>query len=1404
MSKQKLTIRQKLHCATLLLLAGMMLLPMAEWLPKENKYASISGLDKLVAKSSEAQMKRLERDQQNFAWKLKEETSSNPSISVNPAAAVGVRLPDDLGQGVEVSDTENKVGFKLAPEFETLPGRLEQERFVYPTLGPGQLIYTLKGNGLKEDIVLPSFAGSSTSYSFKLELPNSLEARLQEDGSLGIYGPDTVLLGNISTSTDEDRDRLELAKNKSQKTELVFSIPAPIVKDAEGREHTDKARFEYSNNKLTLIASELDKLTYPISLDPSIVVTSANEFGAGVDEGNIDFDSANGRITRGSVTGGTVDSWNTTTGLPADRAQLTAVAYNGYIYVMGGYDGGSTYFNSVVYAPINSNGTLGSWNTTSSFTTARSFHSSVAYNGYVYVIGGSADQGSTTMSDVQYAKINSNGTLGTWSTTTSLASPGRAIHSSAVLNGYLYVSGGYDGTNDLDSVVYAKINGNGTIGSWASAGTDFTTEREAHVMLANSNYLYIIGGFGGSELSDVQYAKANNDGTLGSWTATTSLLDDKSGQAAVAYKGYIYITGQVAGAETEYAPILADGKIGDWSSAPDLSGSTWQHGMIAYNGYLYILNTALNTPYAQITSAGEISNFKTNSTSFTTARTGHGTLVYRGRIYVIGGCSTSGCDGIAGSYLTSIYYAAINDDGSIGSWSTTTNQLPAGRAYMGVIGYGDRIYTLGGSTNAGLGQVYTSTVQSATISPAGDINSTFTNTVGIVSQTPLDSARSHMAVAMHNNMIYVSGGYNGSTVYANADYAAIDDTGIVGSWTSSGSTGTARYMAALAVYGKYAYLTGGYTSGGAASSEVNRASINGDGTLGSWSTSGQAQLSTARYAHGMVALNGKLYIMDGRTTSTVSSVLIGSLDSGGNISGWATAASSNSTARFQAGAVTAQGKIYIVGGCTTNSHTCSNYSAATEHAFVNNAGSGASTATWSSTTGFTTARRGHLSVAYKDNIYILGGCTAIDGNGTCTNYLSDTQYAKIGSDGSVGSWTSQTSLPTSLWRASATEENGYIYVSGGVKGDGSFSSDVIYARINSDGTLSSNSCGTAVTWCSATSLADSRYIHASTSYNGYVYISGGLSAGGSNKSYYGQIGANGNISSWSTGQNLPEDRVWVRMTSYNGYLYLVGGCTTGACTGTTNYRSTVLISKLNGNGSMDAWTYGSAMPVNLRLVVPVATNGYLFAYGGQNDDQVNAAPFYAPINSDGTLGKWSQSTNDTGINAFDHTAVAVNGFLYSLGGNVGGSISNSVRYGAPKTINRYASYSKSFETDNDVDPTKIVVNGTAAGLNSKYTVEYRTGPNSGAVYGAVTTNTYFSLATPTAIEAIDGSSANVGLGRYYWLRFTIDDNESATFLSDTLSTITDYTLYYHPSTLKRLKGGKTFTNEIQRGLDASP
>ena len=76
------------------------------------------------------------------------------------------------------------------------------------------------------------------------------------------------------------------------------------------------------------------------------------------------------------------------------------------------------------------------------------------HDGYVYIAGG-IDQAAAPYDDVQFAPLNSNGTLGAWSTTATI--PEALYYPSLSGHGeHLYLTGGYD-TGYLDSTIRARF-----------------------------------------------------------------------------------------------------------------------------------------------------------------------------------------------------------------------------------------------------------------------------------------------------------------------------------------------------------------------------------------------------------------------------------------------------------------------------------------------------------------------------------------------------------------------------------------------------------------------------------------------------------------------------------------------------------------------------------------------------------------------------------------------------------------------------------------------------------------------------------------------------------------------------------------------------------------------------------
>lgn len=294
---------------------------------------------------------------------------------------------------------------------------------------------------------------------------------------------------------------------------------------------------------------------------------------------------------------GTVGAWTSTTSLPSNRWLFGAVAYNGYMYVAGG-SGSGGYHNDVLYAPIQPDGTIGAWANTSAFTTGRDALSLDESNGYLYIAGGYSG---TRLGDVQFAAINPDGSVAPWSATTALPFP-LSRHASFAYNGYLYVLGGQDGTNLLNDVLYAQLGAGGTVGAWQSTSA-FDVGRFAHATVANGGYAYLMGGqiAGPLWVNDVQWAAINPDGTLSPWQATTPLPANREAFAAAVSNNRVYAAGGYDGvsmfSDVVYAPIcptitlspstLADGVAGAaYSQTISPSGGTAPYSFAVTAGAL--------------------------------------------------------------------------------------------------------------------------------------------------------------------------------------------------------------------------------------------------------------------------------------------------------------------------------------------------------------------------------------------------------------------------------------------------------------------------------------------------------------------------------------------------------------------------------------------------------------------------------------------------------------------------------------------------------------------------------------------------------------------------------------------------------------------------------------------------
>ena len=240
-----------------------------------------------------------------------------------------------------------------------------------------------------------------------------------------------------------------------------------------------------------------------------------------------------------AVNSGSVGEWTASPNtLPQSLDQTMAVTHNGFAYVLGGASSG-TAMDTVYISELDSNGTVGTWSTSpNALATAVQHTKAVTFNGYVYVVGGY--DGTSTTNIVQYAQLNSNGTVGTWSTSTNNI-PISTLYSGVTVsnNGYVYVMGG----TSNDDVFYAQLNSNGTVGTWSTSTNALPAVITNMSAVSANGYIYALGGIvSGSRQDTVYYALTASDGTIGQWTLSPNALPDPlSGGSAVVYDDNIFM-----------------------------------------------------------------------------------------------------------------------------------------------------------------------------------------------------------------------------------------------------------------------------------------------------------------------------------------------------------------------------------------------------------------------------------------------------------------------------------------------------------------------------------------------------------------------------------------------------------------------------------------------------------------------------------------------------------------------------------------------------------------------------------------------------------------------------------------------------------------------------------------------
>ena len=306
------------------------------------------------------------------------------------------------------------------------------------------------------------------------------------------------------------------------------------------------------------------------------------------------------------------------------------------------------------------------WLQASSLPLGLTDHQAIYLNGYVYAIGGrsnASDADTYATNTVYYAAVNTDGSIGAWAQTTNLP-VARAVHGAAAYNGRIYAWGGWTQYYPtINTCIYASQNPDGTLGAWTLSATTIpdsaTPETQMDAFgrgtLNFGDVLYIINGEdnSGTSQNSCYYSKLTAGGDYGPWTLT-SVTENNSWFHGVCVipgttQNYLYrVAGNYRGTTEQgmyRTTINADGSLAAWVRDPvDTPSARYEHAMAVVDDRLFMLcglagATSTNTVfYTRVDpDTGAVSGWRTGS-PYPIAISRNAAVAYQtsGKWYVLG------------------------------------------------------------------------------------------------------------------------------------------------------------------------------------------------------------------------------------------------------------------------------------------------------------------------------------------------------------------------------------------------------------------------------------------------------------------------------------------------------------------------------------------------------------------------------------------------------------------------------------------------------------------------------------------------------------------------------------------------------------------------------------------------
>jgi Galactose oxidase, central domain len=267
--------------------------------------------------------------------------------------------------------------------------------------------------------------------------------------------------------------------------------------------------------------------------------------------------------------------------LPAGRTDgAAAVIGTTYLYV-GGTDGTTPKADVYISHPVQ-DGLLGLWSQGPALPEARASAASVVVGNTLYLVGGYGPDGKPT-STTYSITVNTDGTLGKWTTEDKLALPApRAASAAVALTDGIAVLGGTDGTAATRDVWKSQTGTAGKLQAWVQQRGQLGEPNAGGFAAHVGDIIYLIGGTNaqGQPTATVELgfvggpnATAKDPNVLDAWAPTSQNLPaPRSHLAGFVSNGSIYVAGGSDGAQPQTQVLWtapdANGNIPGWNHLP--------------------------------------------------------------------------------------------------------------------------------------------------------------------------------------------------------------------------------------------------------------------------------------------------------------------------------------------------------------------------------------------------------------------------------------------------------------------------------------------------------------------------------------------------------------------------------------------------------------------------------------------------------------------------------------------------------------------------------------------------------------------------------------------------------------------------------------------------------------------